>query len=46
MAYSLWGRVAGWSELAIRTVPWLTGLLTLAWVYRFGRALFSQRASP
>ena len=43
MAYSLWGRVAGWSELAIRTVPWLTGLLTLAWVYRFGRALCTAR---
>ena len=43
MVYSLWGRVAGWSELAIRTVPWLTGLLTLACVYRFGRALFTAR---
>ncbi len=43
MAYSLWGRVAGWSELAIRTVPWLTGLLTLACVYRFGRALGTAR---
>ena len=45
MAYSLWGRVAGWSELAIRALPWLTGLLTLAWVYHIGRALFSQRIS-
>ena len=41
--HSLWGRVAGWSELAIRTVPWLTGLLTLACVYRFGRALCTAR---
>ena len=43
MVFSQWGRVAGWSELAIRTVPWLTGLLTLACVYRFGRALFTAR---
>ncbi len=43
VVYSLWGRVAGWSELAIRALPWLTGLLTLAWVYRFGRALFTER---
>ena len=40
---SQWGRVAGWSELAIRSLPWLTGLLTLAWVYRLGHALFSHR---
>ena len=43
MAYSLWGRVAGWSELAVRALPWLTGLLTLACVYRFGRALGTAR---
>ena len=43
VVFSQWGRVVGWSELAIRTLPWLTGLLTLAWVYRLGRALFSQR---
>ena len=43
VVFSQWGRVVGWSELAIRTLPWLTGLLTLAWVYRLGRALLSQR---
>ena len=43
MAYSLWGRAAGWSELAIRALPWLAGLLTLAWVYRLGRDLFTAR---
>ena len=43
VVYSLWGRVAGWSELAIRALPWLTGLLALAWVYRLGRALFTAR---
>ena len=41
--YTMWGRVAGWSELAIRTLPWFAGLLTLAWVYRLGRALFTAR---
>ena len=43
VVFSLWGRVAGWSELAIRALPWLTGLLTLACVYRLGRALFTAR---
>ena len=43
VAYSLWGRATGWSELAVRALPWLTGLLTLACVYRFGRALFAAR---
>ena len=41
--YTMWGRVAGWSELAIRTLPWFAGLLTLAWVYRLGSALFTAR---
>ena len=45
VVFSQWGRLAGWSELAIRTVPWLTGLLTLAWVYRIGRALFTARVA-
>ena len=40
---SQWGRVAGWSELAIRALPWLTGMLSLAWVYRLGHTLFSHR---
>ena len=43
VAYSLWGRATGWSELAVRALPWLIGLLTLACVYRFGRALFTAR---
>ena len=45
VVFSQWGRVVGWSELAIHTLPWLTGLLTLAWVYRFGRSLFSARVA-
>ena len=45
VVFSQWGRVVGWSELAIRTVPWLTGLLTLAWVYRIGRSLFTARVA-
>ena len=45
VVFSQWGRLAGWSELAIRSLPWLTGLLTLAWVYRIGRALFTARVA-
>ena len=43
VVFSQWGRVVGWSELAIHTLPWLTGLLTLACVFRIGRALFTAR---
>ncbi len=43
VVYSLWGRVVGWSEFAIRALPWLTGLLTLACSFRIGRDLFSLR---
>ena len=43
VVFSQWGRVVGWSELAIRALPLLTGVLTLAWVYRIGRALFAAR---
>ena len=43
VSHALWGRVAGWSELATRSLPWFAGLLTLAWVYRLGRALFTVR---
>ncbi len=43
VVYALWGRVAGWSEFAVRALPWFTGLLALAWVYRLGRALFTAR---
>ena len=32
----VWGRVVGWSELAIRTLSLFFGLLTLAWIYRTG----------
>ena len=45
VVFSQWGRVVGWSELAIRTLPWLTGLLTLAWVFRIGRSLFTARVT-
>ena len=43
MLLFLWVRVAGWSEVAVRTVPLLAGMLTLAMVYRAGRDLFSAR---
>ena len=46
MVFSPSGGVSGWLERTgiPGTVPWLTGLLTLACVYRFtGRALFTAR---
>ncbi len=41
VAFSQWGQLVGWSEMAMRALPWLTGPLALAWVYRLGRDLFS-----
>ena len=45
MLLTIWGRLVGWSEIAVRAFPLFTGLLTLAWVYRTGRDLLSSRAS-
>ncbi|MCY3946978.1 MAG: glycosyltransferase family 39 protein [Anaerolineaceae bacterium] len=45
VAFSQWGQWVGWSELAIRALPWFCGLLTLAWCYRHGRELFSPRVA-
>ena len=44
MVYSVWGRVFGWSEFAIRALPLFAGLLALAWTYRIGRDLFAPLA--
>ena len=41
---SIWGRVVGWSEVAIRALSLFAGLLTLAWVYRAGRDLLAPAA--
>ena len=40
----VWGRIVGWSEVAIRSLSLFAGLLTLAWVYRTGRDMFSPGA--
>ena len=40
----IWGRLAGWSEVAVRSIPFFAGLLTLAWIYRAGRDLFATAA--
>ena len=41
LVYSVWGRVFGWSEFAVRTLPLFAGLLALTWTYRTGRDLFA-----
>ena len=41
---SVWGRIVGWSEFAIRALSLFIGLLTLAWVYRTGRDFFTPAA--
>ena len=45
LAYVIWGRILGWSELAIRALPWFMGILSLAWIYRTGRELFNARVA-
>ena len=40
---SVWGRLAGWGEIAARALPLFGGLLALAWVYRAGNDLFSAQ---
>ncbi len=44
LLFSVWGRLAGWSEVAARALPCFGGLLALAWVYRAGNDLFSPLA--
>ena len=41
---AIWGRLVGWSEVAVRALPLFAGCLTLAWVYRIGRDLLAPRA--
>ncbi len=41
LLYSLWARVFGWSEFALRVLPLFAGLLALAWTYRAGHDLFA-----
>ena len=41
---SAWGRLVGWSEVAVRALSLFFGMLTLAWVYRTGRDLLAPRA--
>ncbi len=40
----VWGRLVGWSLVAIRALPLFAGLLALAWVYRCGRDFFTPTA--
>ena len=40
----IWGRIAGWSEPAIRSLSLFAGMLALAWVYRAGRDFFGPQA--
>lgn len=41
IVFSQWGQLVGWSEFAVRALSWIVGPLTLAWVYRLGRDLFT-----
>ncbi len=41
LVYSVWGRVFGWSNFAMRALPLFAGLLALTWTYRTGRDLFA-----
>ena len=40
----IWGRIFGWSEFAVRLLPFFAGLMALAWIYRTGLTLYSPMA--
>lgn len=40
---ALWANVAGWSQVAMRMISLLSGVLLIAWVYRFGSDLVNRR---
>ena len=44
MLLSVWTRLLGWSEVAVRALPFLAGILALACIYRAGGDLHSRRA--
>ena len=39
-----WASLVGWSGLALRVFPLLTGVLMIAWLYRLGAQIFDRRA--
>ncbi len=41
-----WGTVVGWSEFALWMLSMLTGLLTVACMYRLGRDMFADMGTP
>jgi len=43
MLSALWANVAGWSQVAMRMISLLSGVLMVAWVYRFGADLANRR---
>ncbi len=38
-----WAQLAGWSQFALRLFSVLAGMLTIAWLYRFGTDVFNRR---
>ena len=42
---ALWAKVAGWSQLSMRLISLLFGMLTAATLYRFGAHVVSQRTA-
>ena len=45
LVVSVWGRLAGWSEVALRALSWFAGLMTLAWLWRCGMQLCDARVA-
>ncbi len=39
-----WGRIVGWSEIAVRSLPAFFGLLAIASIFRFGRETLNSWA--
>jgi hypothetical protein len=43
LLYSIWGKIVGWTPFAGRALSLLAGLLAIAWIYRLGSDLFTER---
>ena len=39
-----WAHLVGWTQFALRLFSVLSGVLTMAWLYRFGADVFNRRA--
>ena len=42
---SLWGQIAGWSQFSLRLISLFSGILMIAWLYRFAADVVNRRTA-